>query len=38
VGEYLTVPLFVMRDEEEPWERVYVPVRPGEWQAYRAGF
>jgi len=38
VGEYLTVPLFVMRDEEEPWELVYVPVRPGEWQAYRAGF
>ena len=36
VGEYMGVPLFVMRDREGPWERIYVPVRPGDWQAYRA--
>ena len=38
VGEYLGVPLFVMRDADRPWEIVYIPVRPGEWQTYRTGF
>ncbi len=34
VSEYMGVPLFVMRNVREPWEIVYVPVRPGVWQAY----
>ena len=37
VSEHMGVPLFVMENLREPWEIVYVPVRPGVWQAYEAG-
>jgi len=37
VGEYEGVPLFTDRTAEEPYETLYVPVRPGVWQAYEAG-
>lgn len=37
VGEHMGVPLFVMRNAERPFETVYVPVRPGVWQAYETG-
>ena len=36
VAEYMGVPLFVMRSVREPWEVLYVPVRPGVWKAYGA--
>ena len=34
VSDHLGVPLFVMRNVREPWEVLYVPVRPGVWKAY----
>lgn len=37
VGEHMGVPLFVMRNAERPFETIYVPVRPGVWQAYQTG-
>ena len=37
VGEHMGVPLFVMRNAERPFEMLYVPVRPGVWQAYQTG-
>ncbi len=37
VAEHMGVPLFVMRDLGPPWQVMYVPVRPGAWQAYEAG-
>ncbi len=37
VGEYMGVPLFAMRSAERPFETLYVPVRPGVWQAYQSG-
>jgi hypothetical protein len=37
VGEHMGVPLFAMRNAERPYETLYVPVRPGVWQAYQTG-
>jgi len=37
VGENLGVPLFAMRSAERPYQTIYVPVRPGVWQAYQTG-
>ena len=37
VGEHMGVPLFAMRDGERPYQTIYVPVRPGVWQAYQSG-
>lgn len=37
VGEHMGVPLFAMRNADRPFETVYVPVRPGVWQAYQTG-
>ena len=37
VGEYQGVPLFARRDATRPYEILYVPVRPGIWQAYQSG-
>lgn len=37
VGETMGVPLFAMRGEARPFEVLYVPVRPGIWQAYHVG-
>jgi hypothetical protein len=35
VGEFEGVPLFVDSASQSPYERIYVPVRPGVWQAYQ---
>ena len=35
VGEHMGVPLFANRSAERPFETIYVPVRPGAWQAYQ---
>lgn len=35
VGEHMGVPLFAMRNENRPFKTLYVPVRPGVWQAYQ---
>lgn len=35
VGEYDGVPLFADVGSERPFETLYVPVRPGVWQAYQ---
>lgn len=35
VGEHMGVPLFANRSAERPFETLYVPVRPGQWQAYQ---
>lgn len=35
VGEFMGVPLFADVAAERPFETVYVPVRPGVWQAYQ---
>jgi hypothetical protein len=35
VGENMGVPLFAMRNENRPFKTLYVPVRPGVWQAYQ---
>jgi hypothetical protein len=37
VGEFMGVPLFATRTAERPFQTLYVPVRPGVWQAYEAG-
>ncbi|HSW30889.1 MAG TPA: hypothetical protein VLH75_15490 [Longimicrobiales bacterium] len=37
VGENMGVPLFAMRNAERPYPTIYVPVRPGVWQAYQTG-
>ncbi len=37
VGENMGVPLFAMRDAARPFQTLYVPVRPGVWQAYETG-
>jgi hypothetical protein len=37
VGEHMGVPLFAMRNAERPYDTLYVPVRPGVWQAYQTG-
>lgn len=37
VGEHMGVPLFATRTAERPFETLYVPVRPGVWQAYQTG-
>jgi hypothetical protein len=37
VGEFMGVPLFATRDAQRPFQMLYVPVRPGFWQAYQAG-
>ncbi|MDP2958026.1 MAG: hypothetical protein Q8N53_16490 [Longimicrobiales bacterium] len=37
VGENMGVPLFAMRNAERPYATLYVPVRPGVWQAYQTG-
>ena len=34
VGEYEGVPVFADVTAEEPYETLYIPVRPGIWQAY----
>jgi hypothetical protein len=34
VGEFMGVPLFADANAEAPYQRLYVPVRPGVWQAY----
>jgi hypothetical protein len=36
-GEYMGVPLFVQNGAARPFETIYLPVRPGVWQAYQAG-
>jgi hypothetical protein len=35
VGEFGGVPLFADRSAQSPFERLYVPVRPGVWQPYQ---
>jgi hypothetical protein len=35
VGEHMGVPLFAMRNEDRPFQTLYVPIRPGVWQAYQ---
>lgn len=35
VGEFSGVPLFADANATSPFETLYVPVRPGVWQAYR---
>lgn len=35
VGEFMGVPLFADASAESPYETLYVPVRPGVWQAYQ---
>jgi hypothetical protein len=37
VGDFMGVPLFVTRDATRPFQTLYVPVRPGFWQAYQSG-
>ena len=37
VGEHMGVPLFADSGASSPFETVYVPVRPGVWQAYQTG-
>jgi len=37
VGEFQGVPLFGMRNASRPFQMLYVPVRPGIWQAYESG-
>ncbi len=34
VGEFMGVPLFADANAQSPYQRLYVPVRPGVWQAY----
>ena len=35
VGEHMGVPLFANTGAQRPFETLYVPVRPGVWQAYQ---
>lgn len=37
VGEHNGVPLFADRGTDSPYDKLYVPVRPGVWQAYETG-
>lgn len=37
VGEHQGVPLFARTDATRPYQTLYVPVRPGFWQAYQTG-
>ncbi len=37
VGEHMGVPLFADRSATQPYQMLYVPVRPGVWQAYETG-
>jgi len=37
VGEFMGVPLFADRTATTPYQTLYVPVRPGIWQAYQSG-
>ncbi|MEX2526370.1 MAG: hypothetical protein WEA09_01915 [Gemmatimonadota bacterium] len=37
VGEHMGVGLFADARADRPYETLYVPVRPGVWQAYQAG-
>lgn len=37
VGEFQGVPLFADRTATRPFQTLYVPVRPGIWQAYQTG-
>ncbi|MBI4540425.1 MAG: hypothetical protein HY704_13060 [Gemmatimonadetes bacterium] len=37
VGEHQGVPLFARTDAQRPYNTLYVPVRPGVWQAYQTG-
>ncbi|MCA9736639.1 MAG: hypothetical protein R3E98_06335 [Gemmatimonadota bacterium] len=37
VGEFNGVPLFADRGGSTPYQTLYVPVRPGVWQAYQSG-
>jgi hypothetical protein len=37
VGEFMGVPLFADRTATRPYQTLYVPVRPGIWQAYQTG-
>jgi hypothetical protein len=37
VGEHMSVPLFAQRSADRPFQTIYVPVRPGVWQAYQTG-
>jgi hypothetical protein len=34
VGEYMGVPIFVMRNATRPYTQIYLPVTPGIWQMY----
>jgi hypothetical protein len=34
IGEWMGVPLYAMRNADEPYAMIYVPVRPGVWQPY----
>lgn len=36
IGEHMGVPLFVTRSAERPFATIFVPVRPGVWQAYQS--
>lgn len=37
VGEHMGVPLFAEGTASRPFQRLYVPVSPGVWQAYETG-
>lgn len=37
VGEHMGVPLFAESTASRPFQRLYVPVSPGVWQAYETG-
>jgi len=37
VGEHMGVPLFAESTANRPFQRIFVPVRPGVWQAYETG-
>ncbi len=37
IGEKLGIPLFAQRSADRPYRTIYVPVRPGVWQAYQTG-
>lgn len=37
VGEFNGVPLFADRGTASPYQTLYIPVRPGVWQAYQSG-
>jgi hypothetical protein len=37
IGEHMGVPLFAESTANRPFQRIFVPVRPGVWQAYETG-